>query len=120
MVTLFSALVLSVVAIKKLRIRKFAVFVGEGPFFALFGFFLRRLTLVDRVVFYIQDWYPPQRKAPFPALLLAAIVTKAEELGITRADCIWANNQRLIDAHSLNIHRRKTSQCVETPTVVPV
>lgn len=67
---------------------KFEIFIGIATFSITIGFILKKMRLVNKVIYYCIDYYPPPQSIGFNRLV-NIIYKKIDIAAVKRADIVW-------------------------------
>jgi len=77
--------------------KKFDIFIGVACFSTLLGLILRRLGLVDKIIYYSIDYYPIPRKLSFNTVIVKAFRI-IDKFCARKVDLIWHISPRIPEA----------------------
>ena len=97
MIPIFSLYLIGMLnAVFKLK-RKFDVFIGVACFSTLFGILLKKIGLVDKVIYYTLDYYPLPRKWHINTII-NKIIWHLDKYCCKRVSLVWNISPRIIEA----------------------
>lgn len=73
------------------------IFFAPNAFLIFIGFILKTFSLVDKVVFWVWDYYPTPPKSGFFHRLLYKVYWSLDRFGTRKADFVWYLNERLLE-----------------------
>ncbi|MBI5228642.1 glycosyltransferase [Candidatus Micrarchaeota archaeon] len=81
----------SVISISKKNKLKFELFIGADPLNTLSGIILRKLGVVDEVIFYVSDYSPQRYENPVLNLIYQSLL----KFVVGRSDFVWSPSQKV-------------------------
>lgn len=114
-----SIIIVSLLALNKVK-DKYNICIGEFYTAFLCGYFLKKLLLVDKLVYWAIDWFPEKSKKETTLLSYAGIRAHPylDLFCVKRADAVWNFSERIISARH-NRWKNKDLEKIKESIITP-